>query len=246
MRRSSMWRTLIALSACVAITASVQAQSKKGPRILAADAVNVVELLPDPPSPGSAEQQAELQTVLAVQTIRTPQDVARANAEVNLDVFAFADVLGPNFSSAKCPQTAALFKDLEADAKFFAREGKNHWMRRRPPFLDSRIHPTVSMEDEGSYPSSHSTRSTLYAMVLARVFPNHRSALLERGRQIGWDRVVGGVHYPSDVDAGRMLGQALAVKLLAKPEFREELSGVADELHRVLPADAQAAAALAP
>ena len=46
---------------------------------------------------------------------------------------------------------------------------------------------------------------------------------LERGREIGWDRVVAGLHHPTDIYAGRVLGQALAESLLADPKFQAEL-----------------------
>jgi len=36
--------------------------------------------------------------------------------------------------------------------------------------------------------------------------------------------VLGGVHYPSDVAAGRILGNAIADKMLANPEFQAALA----------------------
>jgi hypothetical protein len=43
------------------------------------------------------------------------------------------------------------------------------------------------------------------------------------GQEIGWDRVVAGVHFPSDVYAGQVLGRALAQALLNNETFREQL-----------------------
>ena len=50
----------------------------------------------------------------------------------------------------------------------------------------------------------------LFAEVLAEIYPDQRDALLARGRQIGFDRIIGGVHYPSDVVAGAALGTLVA------------------------------------
>jgi acid phosphatase (class A) len=47
---------------------------------------------------------------------------------------------------------------------------------------------------------------------------------LKRGQEIGWDRVIAGVHFPSDVYAGRVLGQTLAQAMLKSPDFQRRLT----------------------
>ncbi len=221
-------RSPVLLLTGVLVTAGA---ADKPPRLLPADAIDVVRLLPDPPAAGSPEARAELDAILAVQATRTPADAARARAEEKFDVFAFADAVGPWFTADRCPRTADLFKLLAAEAKAFSRVGKDHYNRRRPPFVDARIKPVVTLEDEGSYPSSHSVRGQLYAEVLAAVLPEaNRAAVAARGRQIGFDRLLGGVHYPSDVVAGRVLGHALAGRLSADPAFVARLDAVRAEL----------------
>ncbi len=215
----------IALLACLAALGE-----RKPASLLPADAIDVARLLPDPPAAGSPEARAELDAVLAAQRSRTPADVARAQAEEKFDVFAFADVLGPDFNAGRCPKAAALFTALAADAKAFSKVGKAHWNRRRPPYVDDRIKPVVTLEDEGSYPSSHAARGQLYAEVLATLVPSQRDALLARGRQIGFDRLLGGVHYPSDIVAGRVLGHAIADRALADAAIRAQLADVQAEL----------------
>ena len=123
---------------------------------------------------------------------------------------------GPWFTAEHCPQTAALFANLDAESKYFTNLGKDHWKRQRPPYADERLQPIVKLDTEPSYPSGHSTRGMLFAEVLAEIYPDQRDALLARGRQIGFDRVIGGVHYPSDIYAGRVLGHNLARVILAK------------------------------
>ena len=56
--------------------------------------------------------------------------------------------------------------------------------------------------------------------------PNKADALLEGGRQIGWNRVIGGMHHPSDIAARRVLGQAIARSLLRNEEFKAQLPEV--------------------
>ena len=50
--------------------------------------------------------------------------------------------------------------------------------------------------------------------------PGRREAVLERGLQVGFDRVLAGVHWPTDVLAGQKLGEALADQWLADPEHQ--------------------------
>jgi len=55
---------------------------------------------------------------------------------------------------------------------------------------------------------------------------------MARGRQIGDDRFLAGMHYPSDVAAGQKLGAEIARRLLANPDFREQLRQAARECRK--------------
>ena len=72
-------------------------------------------LLPNPPADGSPETLKEIDVILEKQKTRTPVEVARAKSEVKLDVFAFADVVGPWFTAAKLPATTSLFQNINDD-----------------------------------------------------------------------------------------------------------------------------------
>jgi acid phosphatase (class A) len=55
----------------------------------------------------------------------------------------------------------------------------------------------------GSYPAGHALIARLTAKVLIEVVPAGRhAALLELARRIGFNRVIAGLHYESDCDAG--------------------------------------------
>jgi acid phosphatase (class A) len=124
----------------------------------------------------------------------------------------------------------ALIKDLDAEAKAAADTGKYHWKRPRPFVLDpARFSEPGDPEKTPGYPSAHSTRGTLFALVLAEVFPENREAILAKGRLVGWTRVEIGSHTPLDVYAGRVLGQAMARALMANPAFQADLAAVKAE-----------------
>ncbi|HEY1684183.1 MAG TPA: phosphatase PAP2 family protein, partial [Tepidisphaeraceae bacterium] len=180
------------------------------------------------------EHQQEIALLIKLQHDRTPAEIARVtDEEHHMNVFSFADIVSPNFTPKRCPKTAAFFKTtLRADMGYFNKLAKNHWDRPRP-YTDPRIH-SLFIEKDGSYPSGHSLGATVYAELLAYLLPEHRDALIARSQQIGWDREIAGVHFPTDIYAGRVLGQALANDLLANPDFRNKLDQLRPELQAVL------------
>jgi acid phosphatase (class A) len=215
-------------SGILAVLLSLPAVHAAGLHYLSPDAIRIAELLPDPPAADSFEQRCELAEVQHIHSIRTPADLARAKGEDKFTVFAFADVLGlgPDFTAEHDPKTAALFAAVESDAKYFEKQGKHFWNRPRPPIADSSLKP----DKEQSYPSGHSTRSMAMGEILEEIFPDRKQAIESRAQQIGWDRVILGVHYPSDIQAGRTLGHAISRALLANPKFRSDLAAVQHEL----------------
>jgi membrane-associated phospholipid phosphatase len=62
------------------------------------------------------------------------------------------------------------------------------------------------------------------ALLLAELFPEPKQAILAIGRDIGWDRVLIGKHFPTGIYAGRVLGQAIVRQLLSSPAFHRYLA----------------------
>jgi acid phosphatase (class A) len=182
-----------------------------------------VALLAPPPAAGSAEEAADLATVRAVVKARTPAEEARAIKDANLSIFLFEPAIGPFLKPGKLPKTEALFQKVKKDLGEPINAVKDYWKRRRPYEVDEQLSAGPPENDYG-YPSAHSTRGTVQALLLAELFPEHKEAILEIGRNLGWDRVLLGKHFPTDIYAGRVLGQALVRELLASPAFQRDLA----------------------
>ncbi len=187
-----------------------------------------VSLLPPPPLAGSEEAAADLASVRAVFQGRTPAQEARAVKSAGLSMFLFAPAIGDFFQRGKLPKTEALFEKVKKDISGAVDDPKKEWQRRRPYEVDPALR-LGQPESNASYPSGHSTRGTVYALMFAELFPDKREAILKIGAEIGWDRVVIGKHFPTDIFAGRVLGQAIFRELDASPEFQRDLAAARAE-----------------
>ena len=192
--------------------------------------VDLKALLPDPPANGSPTTLSEIDLILKKQAARTPEEIARIKREVHLNVYLFDTVLGPWFTAKDVPVTAALFERVDATEHPVIDSAKKFWNRPRPPVQDPRVMPPINLPKNASYPSGHSEVGDLDALILAELAPDLKEALLARGLQIGDDRIIAGVHFPSDVAAGRTLAQALFAKLMASPAFQADLAAAKAEI----------------
>jgi len=193
--------------------------------------VNASAILPPPPLPGSPEQAADMDTVRAVSKAASSKDVAAANLETNVSAFIFTPAVGPFFSKENLPVTTSFFAKVLDDTEAIEDGGKEFFHRPRPCTTD----PTLAsgkLEKSFSYPSGHSTRSTVLALVLADLFPAQREAILAQARQIGWHRVQIARHYPTDVYAGRVLAQAIVREMKENPRFLSDFATVEKEIEK--------------
>jgi hypothetical protein len=62
--------------------------------------------------------------------------------------------------------------------------------------------------------------------------PEKATALFARRREFGDDRVILGVHFPSDVEAGRLAATALAAALMQDPAFMKDFAEAKSQLRR--------------
>ena len=81
----------------------------------------------------------------------------------------------------------------------------------------------VNWSKDGSYPSGHAALGWAWALILAEIAPERADDLLGRGYDFGQSRVICGVHWQSDVDAGRVIGAATVARLHADPLFKAQV-----------------------
>jgi acid phosphatase (class A) len=224
------------------LLASALLAAPQAGRYLRTQDFDATKVIPVAPTDDSLATLADLETVYQVQLRRTPEQVAIANYFAEDTVFQYDAAIGEWFTEANLPRTAEIFLQVDADRFAISSAGKAVWNRPRPPLLAKRIHACAPLPTSGSYPSGHATQAFLWAGLLAEVFPEQRAALRERAELVAWSRIVAGVHYPTDIAAGRMLGDRLVQEFLKVPAVREALAIVRAE---AAPFVAKKAAALA-
>ena len=222
------------LAVVMAVGLSLLAPALFGQSYLPAGLPDGTALLAPPPLPGSAEEAADLASVRAVFRSRTEAEKNRATMESTLSFSLFAAAIGPEFDLNRLPKTRALLEQVKTNIQVTIDVSKSYFKRKRPYQMDESL-GLGKPEPSFAYPSGHSTRGTVYALLLAQLFPEHREAILTIGRDIGWDRVLIGKHFPTDIYAGRVLGQAIVRELSANPAYRRDLAEAKAEIAAAKP-----------
>lgn len=91
-------------------------------------------------------------------------------------------------------------------------EAKRHYHRLRPYQIDPNIHTIGKPPKDASYPSGHSSSAYAAATVLGALWPMHASELNWWARQVALSRMSAGVHFPSDVQTGAILGTKIGIQ----------------------------------
>jgi acid phosphatase (class A) len=190
---------------------------------------DAVALLAPPPEAGSAEQASDLAAVVAAYKARTPAEEAAAKAEKEISLAPFAAVVGNGIVSDKLPKTTALIERVRKETKQVVDSAKDHWKRPRPYEVDAQL-AHGDKDSNNGYPSGHSTQGTVMAILLAELYPEKREAILAVGRNMGWHRVISGKHYPTDIYAGRVLGQAIVRDLHKSEDFEKDFAAAKAEI----------------
>ena len=195
-------------------------------------------LLPPPPAPGSAAFAADEDAYRSSRKLRdTPRwALAAKDADLNFPKAAetFSCALAMAVSEQATPHLNMLLRRVRADASRANDKAKDHFKRQRPylAYGDASCTPRERHKDD-AYPSGHSSIGWAWALVLAEIAPDRVNAVLARGLAYGQSRVVCGVHWTSDVEAGRVVGASVVSRLHADPVFSAQLAAARKEIEGV-------------
>jgi acid phosphatase (class A) len=198
-------------------------------------------LVPPPPAEGTAAKAADVE---AYKTTRALRDTARwmlATQDADLTFPNAAGIyscaVGAPITEAETPKLYMLLRRALADGGAATGAAKRHYKRTRPfvEFSEGSCSPgdEAYLKNDGSYPSGHSSLGWTWALLLAELAPDRDDAILARGFAYGQSRVVCGVHWQSDVNAGRVVGSGVVARLHNDPTFRADFDAARQELAAV-------------
>ena len=88
---------------------------------------------------------------------------------------------------------------------------KSRAVRERPYITHSAIECASAPLDRYSFPSGHTLHAVCFTLLVTSYFPEWTAALLGLAVLIALSRVILGLHYPTDVAAGALLGGSLGL-----------------------------------
>lgn len=188
-------------------------------------------ILPPPPADDSPAGLADLSVLLYVQTNRTPEQAKLAKEMESPSVFGMnREFMGEWFTRENLPKTAAILREASKAADPVLNAAKKNWARPRPYVRSTLIQPVVGKPgDAGSYPSGHTFGISIPEFLLTAAFPEHAEEFDARIHRVMWGRIAGGVHFPSDTEAGRLLARSVMDKMLKTPAMKEAIKTIREE-----------------
>jgi acid phosphatase (class A) len=199
---------------------------------------NSLTLLPAPPAEGSAAFAADQEAFRAARSLINGPRWAQAATDANLhfpeapEVFSCA--LNAPITREAMPNLYTLMQRTMSDAGYATFAAKNNYNRPRPFVVNKETSCTpedeAKLANNGSYPSGHTSVGWAWALILAEIAPDRANAILSRGYAFCQSRVICGVHWQSDVHAGRVIGAAVVARLHADPVFLAQLAAAKREL----------------
>jgi membrane-associated phospholipid phosphatase len=185
---------------------------------------------PPPPRHDSVALAAEMQEVRSVR--RTPRTNAAAlfweHAAGGARAYQFwNELVGKKLLEHRldhhAPRAARAYALMQVafyDAAVACWDAKYAYWAIRPAQLDASFRPLFATPHHPSYPSGHSCFSGAAATVLAHLFPRDAEAFEALASESSESRLWAGIHFRSDLAAGRALGRAVAERVIERAGLR--------------------------
>ena len=110
---------------------------------------------------------------------------------------------------------------------------KQRFNRVRPSVLAEKygfkLGTVVEIPGHPAYPSGHATGVFTLAYILQELDPSNAETYRKDALRIARNREIGGLHYPSDTVAGRLLARQIADSLLTSERYQYLLEAARDE-----------------
>ena len=179
----------------------------------------VAERPPPPPSTGSEQMKEEVREVKRTVDGLTNAQLAIAqkwndgagtySPPGHWNDVALEYVRDARFSEVRAARVFALLNMAMHDAGVGCWEAKYYYFNPRPSQMDASIKTQIGVPNFPAYTSGHSTFSAAASTVLSYLFPSAAASFSAMRDEAGISRLYGGIHYRSDIDAGKAHGNQI-------------------------------------
>jgi membrane-associated phospholipid phosphatase len=175
-----------------------------------------------PPPPDEAASRTELEQLRAMIASRDPAlrdrilwwDAAAPSYRWNQ--IAREEAIRAGLNANLASRRLALLHIALADATIAAWDSKFAYKRSRPTSLDGTLPTVVPVPESPSYPDDHAVAGAVAVAILSEFFPQRASDFSKLAEEASRMRLLAGIAYPSDVEAGSELGRRVAQSVLEK------------------------------
>ena len=201
---------------------------------------DLIKCLPAPPAFDSPEFSYDVIRYQWGKTQRLNPEraaIARRDAVWSYEALLaeFNVPFGLNMSPTETPEIWKLLTTsmYTTDPMRVAPKAFYHRLRPFEMYEEHLLSPETEAElsGEGSYPSGHTLRSWLAALILAEINPARADTLFARGWMYSESRVIEGAHWQSDVDASRVAASIGYAALQTSEAFHAQMAKAQKEFN---------------
>jgi PAP2 superfamily len=193
------------------------------------DSATVVSLRPGPP-PSTGSDQMKQETAEVAAFMKNP---SRENIRIvqfwadgagtytppgHWNAIAAEDFITQNYSEVKWARNLSLLNIAMMDAAIVCWDTKYYYYNPRPSTLDPSIKTLTGIPNFPSYISGHSTFSGAAATILGHLVPSRAAAYMQMAQEASTSRMVGGIHYRTDITVGMAVGQNVGANEVQRAE----------------------------
>jgi len=207
----------------------------------AADLPHGEDILNNPVDTASYRYISDVMRYWAAKPVRDTERGARAAEEAEYSVGMMAKVFGEamkiTLDKEKTPAICELIDTVLKRASDTADRLKPIRFRKRPfvQLGDPSFVPGDEEKERGksSFPSGHTNLGWTTALIMAEVAPDRQDEILRRGYEYGYNRLIVGYHWATDIEVTRILSSGLVARLHADPKVYELIAKACDEYKQV-------------
>lgn len=178
--------------------------------------------LPAPPVRASEQMQAEVETLLALQSKRTSEQIALIRqwddgAAVTPWIHITLDaIIGHNLNPVRASRALALVSVAMYDASVSGNQWSWQYKRPAPCAVEPTLQPIGANCSAFTYPSEHAVVAGAASTVLTYLFPDEADYFEHMAEEAAASRLWAGAVYGSDIDAGRALGRWVGQQVIER------------------------------